>query len=63
MSIYAQDGRLIRRFDLGYQASNSQKILRWDGRNEAGDPVASGVYFYQLRAGETRMARKMWLLK
>jgi len=63
VSIYAQDGRLIRRFDLGYQASNSQKTLRWDGRNEAGAPVASGVYFYQLRAGETRMARKMWLLK
>jgi hypothetical protein len=35
----------------------------WDGRNDAGAPVASGVYFYQLVANEFTQTRKMVLLK
>ena len=36
---------------------------RWDGRNDAGQSVASGVYFYRLRAADFVRARKMVLLK
>jgi hypothetical protein len=40
-----------------------RKEVRWDGRNAAGDPVGSGVYFYRLKAGKTTISRKMVLLK
>jgi hypothetical protein len=37
--------------------------IRWDGRNEAGSPVGSGVYFYRLSAAGATQTRKMVLLK
>ncbi len=37
--------------------------VKWDGTNEAGQPVASRVYFYQLRSGEFVQTRKMMLLR
>ena len=62
ISIYSQTGELIRDFDLGYQA-HGEKTLYWDGKNRDGEPVASGIYFYQFRAGGTESVRKMWLMK
>jgi hypothetical protein len=35
----------------------------WDGRNERGEAVASGVYLYTLSAGGARVVRKMVLMK
>jgi flagellar hook assembly protein FlgD len=35
----------------------------WNGRDANGRPVASGVYFYRLSAGDTRLVRKMVLLR
>jgi hypothetical protein len=35
----------------------------WDGRDAAGNPVSTGVYFYRLEAGESTESRKMLLLK
>jgi spore germination protein YaaH len=37
--------------------------VSWDGKNEAGMPVTSGVYIYQLKSGEQNLSKKMYLLR
>jgi hypothetical protein len=37
--------------------------IRWDGRDQAGMPVASGIYLYRLKAGTFDQALKMVLMK
>ena len=65
--IYDVSGRVIRHLDLGYRESgyytNRAEAIYWDGRDETGEQAASGVYFYELRAGEFRDIRQMALLK
>ncbi len=39
------------------------KIVFWDGKNDKGEVVASGVYFYKLEYGDYRQTKKMLLLK
>ena len=67
VSIYAADGRLVRTLDLGHRSvgiyeSRSQAAY-WNGRNELGEPMASGVYFYTLTADNFTATRKMLILK
>ena len=62
ITIYAQSGEAVREFNLGHQARGA-KTLYWDGKNQNGETVASGIYFYQFRAGDTDSIQKMWLLK
>ena len=67
VSIHASDGKLVRTLTLGqmpagvYQGKN--RAAYWDGRNAVGEPVASGVYFYTLQAGEFSATRKMVIRK
>ena len=65
--IYATDGTLVRTLALGHQATgvyqNRGRAAYWDGRNAFGEPVASGVYFYTLTAGEFIATRRMLILK
>ena len=67
ISIYAADGRLVRRLDLGHQAvgmyESRSRATYWDGRNALGEPMASGVYFYTLTAGAFTATRKMLIRK
>ena len=67
VSIYATDGALIRTLALGHQATgvyqSRGRAAYWDGRNALGEPVASGVYFYTLTAGEFTATRRMLILK
>ena len=37
--------------------------VRWDGRDELGNAVVSGVYLYQINAGEFHDVEKMLMLK
>lgn len=65
--IYSNAGQLIRTLDLGYRdagvyASRS-KAAYWDGKNEAGEEVASGIYFYSITAGDFSATRKMVVRK
>ena len=61
--IYNQMGTLIRTLPLGVQKPGDylsrKEAAYWDGRNELGQTVANGVYFYSLSAGDFTATRKM----
>jgi hypothetical protein len=62
LRIYNQLGQTIRTLaDNRMKAGNY--ALKWDGTDNQGLTVASGVYFYSLEAGEFSQIRKMTLLK
>ena len=67
VAIYAADGTLVRTLELGHQAAgvyqSKGRAAYWDGTNALGEPVASGVYFYTLTAGEFRATRKFLIRK
>ncbi len=55
-------GQRVRTLFEGYQGAGKYSV-RFDGNDDTGAPVASGVYLYRLRAGDQQMTRKMVLLK
>ncbi|RKU22834.1 hypothetical protein C6503_03465 [Candidatus Poribacteria bacterium] len=67
LTIYAIDGKLVRQLALGHQPAgvyeSRSRAVYWDGRNAQGEPVASGVYFYTLTAGDFTATRKMLIRK
>ena len=67
VTIHASDGKLVRTLELGQVPagvySEKDRAAYWDGQNEQGEPVASGVYFYTLTAGEFKATRKMVIRK
>ena len=67
IAIYAADGKLVQRLELGHQPvgiyESRSRAAYWDGKNALGEPVASGVYFYTLTAGEFTATRKMLIRK
>ncbi|MDE0681289.1 MAG: T9SS type A sorting domain-containing protein [Candidatus Poribacteria bacterium] len=67
ISIYSIDGHLVRTLTLGHQSmgiyETRSRAAYWDGKNALGEPVASGVYFYTLTAGDFTTTRKMLILK
>ena len=67
VTIHASDGRLVRRLALGQMPSgvyrSRSRAAYWDGRNAVGEPVASGVYFYTLKAGDFKATRKLVIRK
>ena len=67
VSIYSVNGTLVRTLALGHQAAgvyqSKSQAAYWDGRNELGEQVASGVYFYTLTAGGFSATGKMLVRK
>ena len=67
ITIYDTKGGVVRQFELGYQTvgmyQDRSRAAYWNGRNENGELVASGVYFYQLRAGDYSAVRRMAIVK
>ena len=67
LSIYDVTGKLIRTLPLGYQSAGFYQsrahAAYWDGRNALGEPVASGVYLYQLTTPSFQQTRRMLILK
>ena len=67
LTIYDTQGTLVRQLDLGYQHvgyyTDKTRAAYWNERNHVGESVGSGIYFYQLRAGDYSTTRKMVILK
>ncbi len=67
ISIYNAKGQLVRTIELGNQKAGiyaaKDKAAYWDGRDSLGQKVASGVYYYTLRAGNFTATQKMVILK
>ena len=67
ITIYNVKGTIIRKLSLGHQAAgvyrSKTRAAYWDGRNELGEPVAGGVYFYTFTADGFSATRKMLVRK
>jgi hypothetical protein len=62
LRIYDVVGRKVRTL-VSEQLSSGYQSVIWDGKNDDGKDVASGVYFYQLKVGDFSEPKKMLLLK
>ena len=67
LTIYDTTGVMVRQLDLGHQPAgyytDKTQAAYWDGRNNLGESVGSGVYFYQLQAGDFSSTRKLVIFK
>ena len=67
LSIFDVRGALVRAIDLDYRPAGRylapSRAAYWDGRDQHGQPVATGVYVYRLQAGASAHVRKMLVLK
>jgi minor extracellular serine protease Vpr len=62
LRVYSPAGRLVRTLVRERLAAGPHEVT-WNGRDDGGRPMASGVYLYELAAGEERQTRKMSLLQ
>jgi RNA polymerase sigma factor (sigma-70 family) len=67
IKIYTSNGQLVRKLDLGQKQAgsyiNQENAAYWDGRNDAGECVSSGVYYYSIQAGEYSATKKMIVVR
>jgi hypothetical protein len=62
VKIFSIKGELVKTFNKTYSGSGSYSVT-WDGRNESGQAVASGLYLYCVSYGHSVMMRKMTFVK
>ncbi len=60
--IYAIDGTRVRHLLRGMKTKGTH-VQIWDGRNDRGEEVSSGMYFYQLQTAELKESKRLVLLK
>ena len=67
LTIYGASGSLVRTIDIGFTPAavyqGRSDAIYWDGRNDFGEQVSSGIYFYHLNAGDFSATRKMVIVK
>ncbi|MFQ6042440.1 MAG: FlgD immunoglobulin-like domain containing protein, partial [Candidatus Poribacteria bacterium] len=67
IDIYNASGQLVKTLALGYKDAgyylNKEKAAFWDGKNERGERVASGIYFYTMQTRNFTATRKVAILK
>ena len=65
--IYTPTGKLVRSLSPGIMSagdySSQSQAMHWDGRNDEGEAVSSGVYLYTINAGDFSATRKMLIKK
>ena len=65
--IHDTTGRLVRQIPLGFKPAGYYltrlDAVHWDGQNENGEPVSSGVYFLRFVAGEFSASRRVVIVK
>ena len=65
--IYTPTGQVVRVLPLGTMPagdySSQSQAVYWDGQNEIGEPVGSGIYLYTINAGNFSATRKMLIQK
>ncbi|MCP4724790.1 MAG: T9SS type A sorting domain-containing protein [bacterium] len=63
LNIYNLSGQLIKTILSQKLLQAGSSILKWDGRNESGNVVCSGIYFYRINSGNFTKTGKMMLIK
>jgi WD40 repeat protein len=67
IKICASSGQRMRTLELGHKSAGLYTVkteaAHWDGSNESGEPVASGIYFYTIQADDYTATKKMILAK
>ena len=63
LQIYNVVGQVVRTLIAAEPQSVGRYQIRWDGMDDRGTPVSSGIYFYQISAGKFQDVRKLMLLK
>ena len=67
LAIYNTTGVMVRQLHLGHQPAgyytDKTQAAYWNGQNQFGEQVASGVYFYRLQAGDFSATRKLVIIK
>jgi len=62
LTIYNIQGQKVKQLLNEYQSAGTRKVV-WDGCDENGEKVASGIYFYRIEAGPNTVTNRMVLLK
>jgi hypothetical protein len=62
LAVYSLTGQKVRTLVKGYQKAGEHAVT-WNGMNDVGQKVASGVYFYSIEAGDFKSIKKMVLIK
>jgi hypothetical protein len=62
LEIFNMNGQKVRTLVDGYQDAGEHTVT-WDAKNDSGESVASGIYLYRFRSGDTVISKKMTLLK
>jgi hypothetical protein len=67
IKIYTSTGQLVRTLNLGHKSAgiytSKEKAAYWDGKNEEGERTASGIYFYNIQAGDFTSTKKMTIVE
>ena len=67
LTVYDTRGSVVRELKLGHQAAgvyeSRGRAAYWDGKNQIGEHIASGLYFYTLTAGDFTATRKLLIAK
>ncbi len=62
LKLYDITGRTIRTLVDG-PTDAGEHTAKWDGKDDAGKPVSSGIYFYQLKSSENNEIKKLTILR